>query len=183
MNNILSFLKDTLPVIKDYFGWTIAVLALLGIGIDFNPWIKINPVRWIFKQISAGISKFLKKIIDESMKCIKEKLIEQDERMTDLVKKLDEQDQKINELIEKLRENDDKYLADRIDNVRWTILAFGNAIKKRDYDKEAYDNIIEKHAWYEQVIAEKGLENGRMDITYEYILKRYKELFFPDFSD
>lgn len=147
-------------------GFTVA-LAAFGIVVDFTPWIKINPIRGVLKFISNKLKKFISSFLKEVI----------NECTDDIRKKLDEQDKKIDEITNRFDEKSKEDLNDKIDEVRWKILDFGNAISKRDYDKEAYDHIISLHDWYDKTIKEKGIPNGRMDITYAFIVDKYNEQF------
>ena len=163
MHEVVVFLKQCVLFFKDYFHIIFCTLAFLGITIDMTPWIKINPIRAIFKKISDLYSRYLSRVINEST--------------NDIRNKLDEQEKKIDQVHTELSEFKDQKLHDKIEEVRWEILDFGNAIDKRDYDKEMYDHVIDRHDWYEQTIKELGIPNGRMDITYAKIVKKYNELF------
>lgn len=163
MNEIVEFIKGVFALVKDYFEPIIFMLAVLGVAVDFTPWIKVNPIRSIFRKIASLYSNYLTKVINDST--------------NDIRTKLDEQEGKIDNVCTKLSELEDQSLKDKIKRVRWEILDFGNAIEKRDYDKDMYDHIIEQHDWYESTIEQLGIPNGKMDITYPNIVKKYNEKF------
>lgn len=64
-----------------------------------------------------------------------------------------------------------------IDDMRWELLNFANAvINGRKYNKEQYDHVIDIYTKYEKVLAENGLENGRVTSSMEFVQNKYKEL-------
>ena len=115
-------LVQLFSVVKDHIVATTVALAAFGIVIDFTPWIKINPIRGVLKFISNKLKKivssFLKEVINECT--------------DDIRKKLDEQDKKIDEITERFDKKSNEDLNDKIADIRWKILHFGNAISKRD---------------------------------------------------
>lgn len=163
MNELVELISNNFSVIEKHLTDILKILACLGIVVDVTPWIKINPIRAVLKIISNLVSRYLENIIKNCTNDIRQSLKEQDEKISNLDKRFEE----------KCTED----LMDKIDTIRWTILDFGNAITKRDYDKEAYDHIIELHDWYKKTIDEKQIPNGRMDITYAFIEKKYNEEF------
>lgn len=63
-----------------------------------------------------------------------------------------------------------------IDDMRWDILDFGSGvIANRPYSKEQYDHVFEIYQNYENVLEENGMENGRVDMSMDFIRKRYAE--------
>ncbi len=61
-----------------------------------------------------------------------------------------------------------------IEEMRWTILDFGNAIRfGRTYDVEAYNHIKDIHDEYESALKENDMENGRVNSVMELINEKY----------
>lgn len=78
----------------------------------------------------------------------------------------------------------DQMLQDKIERYRSQILDFGNACKKREYNKEAYDHILEIYDKYEEILKNNEMTNGKVDLAIAYIKKRYSEYMetgFPTF--
>ena len=160
--NIIKLIQENWDTIQDSFGQILALLAICGISIDLMPWIHINPVRPIFKYIGNVAGKYIAGIVNRSLDGVRVEL--------------DKQNNQIRNIAHGLLDMSDRFDKKELEDIRWEILDFGNKIRRREnYSKEAWDHIISQHDYYEKVIEEKGLENGKMDMTYEYIMKRYRE--------
>lgn len=160
--NIIKLIQENWDTVQDSFGQILALLAICGISIDLMPWIHINPVRAIFKYIGNVTGKYIAGIINRSLDGVRVEL--------------DKQNNQIRNIAHGLLDMSDRFDKKELEDIRWEILDFGNKIRRREnYSKEAWDHIISQHDYYEKVIEEKGLENGKMDMTYEYIMKRYRE--------
>lgn len=160
--NIIKLIQENWDTIQDSFGQILALLAICGISIDLMPWIHINPVRAIFKYIGNVAGKYIAGIVNRSLDGVRVEL--------------DKQNNQIRNIAHGLLDMSDRFDKKELEDIRWEILDFGNKIRRMEnYSKEAWDHIISQHDYYEKVIEEKGLENGKMDMTYEYIMKRYRE--------
>ncbi len=160
--NIIKLIQENWDTVQDSFGQILALLAICGISIDLMPWIHINPVRAIFKYIGNVTGKYIAGIVNRSLDGVRVEL--------------DKQNNQIRNIAHGLLDMSDRFDKKELEDIRWEILDFGNKIRRREnYSKEAWDHIISQHDYYEKVIEEKGLENGKMDMTYEYIMKRYRE--------
>lgn len=62
-----------------------------------------------------------------------------------------------------------------INDMRSAILNFQNACTIRKHTREEFEHIIDLHSQYEQIIKEKGIENGRVDLAFDYISKLYEK--------
>lgn len=62
-----------------------------------------------------------------------------------------------------------------INDMRSTILNFQNSCTIRKHTREEFEHIIDLHSQYEQIIKEKGIENGRVDLAFDYISKLYEK--------
>lgn len=162
MLDIVKLIQDNRGTISSSFGQILALLAVFGISVDLMPWIHVNPVKAIFKYIGNIIGKYISGIVDKSLDGVR---IE-----------LDKQNNQIRNVAHGLLDMSDRFDKKELEDIRWEILDFGNNIRcGENYYKEAWDHIISQHDYYEKVIETKGLENGKMDMTYEYIMKRYRE--------
>lgn len=62
----------------------------------------------------------------------------------------------------------------KVESWRRDILDFANdCINRKRHTKEEFDNFFETHRNYETYIKENKLENGRVDVAYEYVKKIY----------
>ena len=75
--------------------------------------------------------------------------------------------------IEKL---DNKVDANEIDRIRWEILDFSNSCRNtRKHTRDEFLHIIELNQKYHKIIKEKGIENGQIDLEYDFIEGIYKK--------
>lgn len=75
--------------------------------------------------------------------------------------------------IEKL---DNKVDSNEIDRIRWEILDFSNSCRnKRKHTRDEFLHIIELNQKYHKIIKEKGIENGQIDLEYDFIEGIYKK--------
>lgn len=64
-----------------------------------------------------------------------------------------------------------------VDDMRWEILNFANAImSNREYNKEQYDHVLDIYKKYEIILEENNMQNGRVDASIAFIKKHYEEL-------
>lgn len=64
-----------------------------------------------------------------------------------------------------------------IDDMRWEILNFANAVmSNREYNKEQYDHVLDIYKKYEIILEENNMQNGRVDASIAFIKKHYEEL-------
>lgn len=77
---------------------------------------------------------------------------------------------------EDIKRVDDKVDANEIDRIRFEILDFANSCRnKRRHTREEFSHIIEINTKYHKIIEEKGLENGQIDIEFDFIKSLYKK--------
>ena len=62
-----------------------------------------------------------------------------------------------------------------IENIRWTILDFTNALSSRKYDKSAYDHIFDIHTSYINLLQKNNMQNGLVDIAMDLTKERYEQ--------
>lgn len=74
-------------------------------------------------------------------------------------------------------------LEEKIERIRGTIIDFYQTIQTRDCNKEAYTYIFDLYSKYEKIIKDNGLVNGYLEISMEYIRRRYKEQLNKGFDD
>lgn len=62
-----------------------------------------------------------------------------------------------------------------IDEIRWKILDFSNSCRHgRKHSKDEFSHIIAANDRYHTILEANGLENGQIDIEFEYISELYK---------
>lgn len=82
-------------------------------------------------------------------------------------------DDEINKDIQKLT---NMFLDKEIDDWRWKILDFSSALSNgRKYNRESFDHIIKIYKKYEKVLKENKMENGLVDESMKFVMKKYQE--------
>lgn len=74
---------------------------------------------------------------------------------------------------------------DKIDTIRWEILDFSSRLisaPNAKYNKEQFDHVFDIYEKYERILAENGLENGRVDMSMDFVKKKYTELMSNGFN-
>lgn len=70
-----------------------------------------------------------------------------------------------------------RILDEQIKRMRWRILDFSNSLANgNSASLEQFNNIIETHTEYEQVLHDNKMTNGLVSASYEFILQKYQEL-------
>lgn len=118
-----------------------------------------------------------KKQMKEEIATIKEET----EQMKSTQQRTIETQEKIITMLDKL---DRRELANELERKRWEVLDFANCIRKRDYDREAYNHVLKTYDQYEKLLEENGMENGEADLAIAYIRKRYQDYIengFPEY--
>lgn len=81
------------------------------------------------------------------------------------------------EIMSELKKLTQMTLDDKIERIRWEILDFSSALSNgRKYGKEQFDHIIEQYDIYEKVLEENDLENGKVDVSMEFIKEIYSDM-------
>lgn len=76
------------------------------------------------------------------------------------------------------------FVKKEIDDMRWDILEFGSGVMaNRPYSKEQYDHVFEVYQDYEKILAENGMENGRVDMSMSFVRKKYAEKMEKGFDE
>lgn len=68
-------------------------------------------------------------------------------------------------------------LEEKIQRMRWRILDFSDSLANgNSASLEQFNNIIETHTKYENILQENSMSNGLVSASYEFILQKYQEL-------
>ena len=82
--------------------------------------------------------------------------------------------EKLNSMSTKLEDVSTRIDMIEINNMRTQILDFANScMNDRRHTKEEFEHMIDLHSSYIDIINEKGIKNGRMDLAYKYISDLY----------
>mgnify|MGYP001199966206 CR=1 FL=1 len=118
---------------------------LFGSGIFFE----ITPIK--IKPISGllnWIGKRLNKVIEEDISILKKKV----------------------DTVQKDLQNH------TVESMRRDILTFADRLRiNENKSKEEFDYIIELHDRYEKYLEDNNLENGKVELAFDYISKKYRE--------
>lgn len=126
----------------------LAIVIFLSIFIEIVP-IKVNPISAIFKWIG----EITNKDVNEKLNNMSTKLEKVSDRINTIENRID--------MIE-------------VNNMRTQILDFANScMNGRKHTKEEFEHMIDLHTSYCDIIKEKGIVNGRMDLAYKYISELY----------
>ena len=74
-------------------------------------------------------------------------------------------------------------IEERIERIRAHLIEFASCLKLRDYTQEAYTQIFDMYSKYEKILEDNHLKNGYVDVSMEYIKKRYAEQLAKGFKD
>lgn len=155
------------------------ILALPSIGNIINNFVSFFGIetKWSLKR----------KAELETMEEIKHEISEMKQnRVNDRAKSLEIQEQLTNtqtELQKTLTELKTMFIRKEIDDMRWELLNFANAvISGRDYNKEQYDHVLDVYTEYEEILEENHMTNGRVTESMEFVKKKYAELLEKGFG-
>ena len=160
-------------------GWGIVVIAailLLSLWIAMKELAK-KALSSLGLRTNASIEKErLMQTINDMQKEIetcKSNRIHDREQFLEIQKELTETQSDIKQSLDSLTK---MFVKKDIDDMRWDILDFGSGIiSNRKYSKEQYDHVFEIYQDYEKVLEENNMENGRVDMSMEFIRKKYAE--------
>lgn len=103
---------------------------------------------------------------------LKQNQLSQKKENEEYLQKLESSQQEIIKAIQNLNDAIEK---NQIQDLRWTILDFSNAIMNgRKYDGEAYSHILEIYDEYEELLKKKNMTNGKVTIAMNLVKERYE---------
>ena len=86
-----------------------------------------------------------------------------------------EKAQSVQDMQEKLDKLAKDFESHKVDSWRSEILEFANScMNRRKHTKEEFDHIISVHDDYAEYVKTNKIENGQVDLAYEYIEKLYQ---------
>ena len=163
----------------------IYVTALLTLGkVAINKLTEI----WGIETKASLYKKAQETRIESLEKAIKDLSKELDDREGNLYQKQKGYHEQSIQIRDDLKKNQEGLRSDlheiksliinnSIENMRWEILDFSNAIMSgREYNKEQYDHVLNTHERYMKILKENGMTNGQTNASFEFIKKRYDEL-------
>lgn len=77
------------------------------------------------------------------------------------------------------------FIDNEINTIRWEILDFASRVSMipdGKYNKEQFDHVFDIYEKYERILAENGLENGRVDMSMQFLKNKYAELMQTGFN-
>lgn len=143
-------LSEMLSLIDRHSGIATIVVVLVLSLVEVSK-IKINPWSKLFSWLGTAINKDVLNRLQKN----EEELTSIKKSITDVENRLDE---------------------DKIDCIRAEILSFATSCKRGEkHTVKQFMRIFNLHKIYDELIEEKGLENGVMEIEYAYIVRVYNK--------
>lgn len=133
---------------SEFLGKGIVWFIILSMFVEITP-IKLNPVTLFFNWIKKSIREFGNTlnapVLDE--------LAKQKETMSEIRDVVDDNE---------------------IDRIRWEILDFANSCRQgKRHTHDEFVHIFELNTKYHNILARRNLENGIIDLEYNFITKIY----------
>lgn len=146
MDELLSLLSsiDISKLIQNL----IYICGVFGIVIDVTPWVKFNPIRWVFSQIGRLLNG----------------------------ERFDKLETEITQLKTEVKQNRYDQDQNRIKDIRKTILDFANSIPKRERDMDEINEIFDLDQEYIVLLKKYNMLNGRTDRAMDKIRKYHDKL-------
>lgn len=178
-------------------------LSQLGIGnILFGTLLLIVVAKFIFETFDSISNKFgietkyslQKKSMEREIETLKTQVKELQESATNFYKNRVSDREQSFKIQKQLNDNQDAikdalielkqiFIENEIDAIRWEILSFCNqVIDGVDFSKEHYDHVFDVHRKYERILEENNMENGRVDMSMDFVTKKYAELLVSGFK-
>ena len=156
----MQYIRLILEFIKEHYILTGAIVTSL---IQIAP-IKINPLTWLGKIIQKAFHWIFKLIMADIM-----------QRFDEVEKKFETKCNDLSDNLKLVKEENDKR---RIIEIRWHIINFSDMLKKTEYEKDAYEHILDDlHPEYMELLDRYGLKNGKVDRAMEIITESYNKHF------
>lgn len=153
--------------IVNFFKCCVMILAACGIGLEFTPVIKINPISKLF----SFIGKTLNSSTIEQMEYIQKKNEDQFDNILNKICEIDKNQQEIRQ----------EQIGKTIDDLRWNILDFANSCRNgQKHSREEFDHVISAHTDYELICEKNNIKNGRVEADFRFVLDIYNELLHTD---
>lgn len=149
MHDLFTYL--TSHSIRDLISSLVWIFGICGIAVDLTPWIRINPVRWLFTQLGKLLNG-------------------------ELYKRFDKLENDIYQLKEEVKQNRNDLDQNRIKDLRSRILDFSNSLAKRERDLEEFEEIFDIDLEYIELLEKNQMKNGRTSRAIENIRRYYDRL-------
>lgn len=136
-------------------------LVVISGFVEIAP-IKINPISSALKWIGSKLTQELN-----------DKIKQQEERQRTEMEKLGKD---IESLKEDMRSVKLQQAQDEVDLIRTEILQFGYSLRKKEkHTKSQFEQIITLKTKYDHIIEKYELDNGVLELEYEFIERIYKK--------
>ena len=137
------------------------IVTILSFVVEFTP-IKLNPLSYMFTKFGKAINKDL----EAEIKNLENDVIV----LGNTLQKTEAS------LVEKIESNDRKQTERYIKQLRGNILNFSNSCMKGElHTKNEFENIIEAHMEYVELIDSLGLTNGVVELEFRFITEEYNK--------
>lgn len=151
-----------------------------ALGLKTKSEIRKKEIDERFENIEKRISKYESRLNENADHFYNKQKEYHEQSITirnELRDKQDSLSDKQDGLIDSISELKRMFVQKNIDDMRWEILNFANAVmSSREYNKEQYDHVLDIYKQYESILAENKMQNGRVDTSIAFIKKHYEEL-------
>ena len=154
---------------------------IISIVVIFAVVVAIYTLVKKVQEITGFETKSMKKrrIMEETIETLKTDIEKMGNDRESLQKQMADYSEEMHEmrkeLLDALKDMRREILAEKIDNIRWTIIDFSNSLRSgRTYDLEAYNHIVDIDSKYEKLLEENGMENGRVTMAMKLVKEKYE---------
>ena len=154
---------------------------IISIVVIFAVVVAIYTLVKKIQEITGFETKSMKKrrIMEETIETLKTDIEKMGNDRESLQKQMADYSEEMHEmrkeLLDALKDMRREILAEKIDNIRWTIIDFSNSLRSgRTYDLEAYNHIVDIDSKYEKLLEENGMENGRVTMAMKLVKEKYE---------
>lgn len=159
----------------DFKELTISLIILAVCAISLYALIqKIQEVTG-FETKSMKKKKLMEENIDslkQDVTVLKQEQLQQRKKSEQCLQRVENSQQQMINAIHNLNNTIQK---NEIEDLRWTILDFSNAVMNgRRYDGQAYSHILQIYDSYEEMLKKKDMTNGKVTIAMNLVKERYQ---------
>lgn len=154
---------------------TISLIILAVCAISLYALIrKIQEITG-FETKSMKKKKLMEENIDslkQDVTVLKQEQLQQRKKSEQCLQRVEDSQKEMINAIHNLNNTIQK---NEIEDLRWTILDFSNAVMNgRRYDGQAYSHILQIYDNYEEMLKKKDMTNGKVTIAMNLVKERYQ---------
>lgn len=164
----------TIVIVLAAFQFVIGLLDTLAkrFGIKTKWRTKQEDVDKIIQQCQDDINQLRQELKKHEQDAYEQQLKRKEQSLN--IQEMLTNDQK--ELQKEIKDLYTLTIDTKIDDMRWEILNFADMCHQRPCNKEQYNHCLDQYEKYQKILAENDLENGKVDLSMEFIKKQYLRL-------